>query len=142
MDSMFSELCVLDKKGTWTPVDPNTLSKQELKRIIRSFMFLTEKYDAEGEFLKLKSRLVAMGNEQDKEMLQMRPDYRPFLNDRRELTVKLEKALYGCIQSARLWYDTFSAFLCRLGYKKNERDACVFNKVSTTGMQCTVVFSC
>ena len=201
MDSMFSELCVLDKKGTWTPVDPNTLSKQELKRIIRSFMFLTEKYDAEGEFLKLKSRLVAMGNEQDKELLdmdvssptvcstsvytvaaiaaaerryvltldiggaflnalvpsgetimvkldainsellcQMRPDYRPFLNERRELTVKLEKALYGCIQSARLWYDTFSAFLYKLGYKKNERDACVFNKLSTTGVQCTVCF--
>jgi hypothetical protein len=39
-DSMFEQLSVLDQKGTFVPVDPKTLSKQEFKRIIRSFMFL------------------------------------------------------------------------------------------------------
>jgi hypothetical protein len=34
-------------------------------------MFLTEKYDAEGAFIKLKSRLVAMGNQQDRETVEM-----------------------------------------------------------------------
>jgi hypothetical protein len=34
--------------------------------MIRSFMFLKEKYNSEGDFDKLKSRLVAGGNMQDR----------------------------------------------------------------------------
>jgi hypothetical protein len=201
MNSMMTELGVLNEKGTFHPVDPNSMSRSEMKKIIRSFMFLTEKYDSEGNFLKLKSRLVAMGSEQDRghvdmdvssptvssaavytvcaiavvekrnvlsldiggaflnayipsgevilvrldetnsELLcQLRPDYRKYLSGRKELVVRLDKALYGCVQSARLWYDTFSAFLTGLGFVVNPRDQCVFNKTSAEGVQCTVCF--
>ena len=201
MDSMFAELSVLDEKGTFNPVDPNSLSKQDLKHIIRSFMFLTEKYNSQGEFVKLKSRLVAMGNEQDRDtvdmevssptvasssvyavaaiaavegrhvlsgdigaaflnayipagvkilvrldkvnselLCQLRPEYRNFLNQHGEITVKLDRALYGCVQSARLWYNTFCVFLESLGFVANERDKCVFNKVNEDGKQCTICF--
>ena len=131
-------------------------------------MFVTEKHDADGNFEKIKSRLVAMGNEQDREAImtetssptvastavyniaamaaverghvitldvtgaflnayvpegvkirvrlgridaellcQMKPEYRKFLTPGGELIVELERALYGCIQSARLWFDEF-----------------------------------
>ena len=201
MQSMMTELSVLNEKGTFHPVDPNSLSRSEIKKIIRSFMFLTEKYDSEGSFLKLKSRLVAMGSEQDRShvdmdvssptvssaavytvcaiavvekrnvlsldiggaflnayipsgevilvrldetnselLCQLRPDYRKFLSNRKELIVKLDKALYGCVQSARLWYDTFSTFLNGLGFVVNPKDQCVFNKNSENGVQCTVCF--
>ena len=32
--------------GTFHPIEPNTLSRSELKRMIHSFMFLTEKYNS------------------------------------------------------------------------------------------------
>ena len=64
---MFEQLKVLDEKGTFVPVDPRTLSKTQYKKIINSFMFLTEKFDPNGNFLKLKARLVANGSQQNKE---------------------------------------------------------------------------
>lgn len=42
LTSMMTELKMLDTKGTFHLVDVNSLSKFEVKRIIRSFMFLTE----------------------------------------------------------------------------------------------------
>ncbi len=54
------------------------------------------------------------------------------------LVVKLNKALYGCIQSAKLWNDRISDFLVSIGYTRNEADRCVFNRV-TDGKQSTLV---
>jgi histone deacetylase 1/2 len=44
------------------------------------------------------------------------------------MIVKLDKALYGCIEFARLWYYTFKDFLEADGFKVNSQDICVFNK--------------
>ena len=70
-ESIFKELWQIDKKGTWVPVDVSQLSKNQYKKIVRTFMFLSEKYDAKGNFEKLKARLVAMGNLVDKEDITM-----------------------------------------------------------------------
>ena len=53
------------------------------------------------------------------------------------LYTKLTKALYGCIQSALLWYKVFSGFLIEQGYKINPLDNCVANKI-INGKQCTI----
>ena len=37
--------------------------------------------------------------------LQTDPSIKPFIDERGVTVVKLDKALYGCVQSARLWYD-------------------------------------
>jgi hypothetical protein len=42
--------------------------------------------------------------------------------------VKLERALYGTIEAARIWYDTLSTNLLSRGFKANAFDPCVFNK--------------
>ena len=55
-------------KKVWTPVDVKLLPYEEKKRIIRSSMFLKEKFLASGEFEKLKARLVAGGDQQDKSL--------------------------------------------------------------------------
>lgn len=52
----------------WTPVHVSALLSTEKHRIIRSQMFLKEKYLPTGVFEKLKARLVAGGNQQDKEL--------------------------------------------------------------------------
>ena len=53
--------------------------------------------------------------------------------------VKLKKALYGCIQSAKLWYDKLCEVLSKDGYVKNDYDECLFNKM-VNGVQCTIAF--
>jgi Reverse transcriptase (RNA-dependent DNA polymerase) len=55
-------------KKVWTPIDGRKLTAEERRSIIRSSMFLKEKYLATREFEKLKARLVAGGDRQDKAM--------------------------------------------------------------------------
>jgi hypothetical protein len=43
--------------------------------------------------------------------------------------VKLLKALYGCRESAKLWYQHLRNTLESLGFKVNPYDICVFNKI-------------
>ena len=55
------------------------------------------------------------------------------------LYVKVLRALYGCLESAFLWYELYSSTLCKMGFKLNEYDKCVANKL-INGKQCTIVF--
>jgi hypothetical protein len=41
--------------------------------------------------------------------------------------VRLDRALYGTIEAAKVWYDTLSTYLVKLGFKANAHDQCVFN---------------
>ena len=53
------------------------------------------------------------------------------------LYMKLLKALYGCMQSALLWYQTFSNKLEKMGFILNPYDPCVAN-MNIEGYQCTI----
>ena len=55
------ELSQMITKRVWTPVHVSDLSQADRSRIIRSSMFIKEKFTAGGEFEKLKARLVAGG---------------------------------------------------------------------------------
>jgi hypothetical protein len=55
------------------------------------------------------------------------PIYKKFLVNG-TLYVKLLKALYGCIQSGKLWYSLLKKVLLSLGYIMNLEDECVFRK--------------
>jgi hypothetical protein len=58
---------MLDKK-VWTPVDVRTLTAAQRCDVIRSSMFMKEKFLATGEFEKVKARLVAGGDRQNKNL--------------------------------------------------------------------------
>jgi hypothetical protein len=64
--SLVKEVTQLSDRGTFEPVDTTQLSADELARVITSKMFLKAKYNAAGDFEKLKSRLVAGGHQQDR----------------------------------------------------------------------------
>ena len=64
--------------------------------------------------------------------------YREYKNDKHEIIVKLKKALYGCVQSAKLWYEHIKSTLERFGFISNSEDKCIFNKGDPSGSQCTV----
>ena len=162
-------------------------------------MFLKEKFLPNGDFEKLKSRLVAGGHRQDRTLypdvssptpqvssvftvaaiaakenrkirvmdignaylnaelvgedvymkidkevaailIDLDSSYEQFKNDRHEIIVKLKKALYGCVQSSKLWYNHIRSVLEQKGFIVNEIDQCVFNRTSDkSGEQCTVV---
>jgi hypothetical protein len=63
-----AELKQMIDKGVWHPVDLRGLTKEQRKRIIRSTMFIKEKYSSAGHFEKLKARIVSGGDQQDKQL--------------------------------------------------------------------------
>jgi histone deacetylase 1/2 len=184
-------------KGVFEGVLRRNLSFEQRKSIIRSSMFFKEKYLPSGDFDKLKARLVAGGNMQDKSVyssaetsspavslssvymiaaiaakerravatmdvsgaylnapmkrdvfMSLEPqvakvlvdideNFRRYLNEDGSLIVRLKKALYGCIESAKLWYEHISSLLIKNGFEPNQKDVCVFNK-EFLGSQCTI----
>ena len=75
-------------------------------------------------------------------MCDVNPKYLPFvqiINGRKVLYLKILRALYGCIESALLWYQLFSSTLVSMGFEINPYDQCVANK-TIDGEQCTITW--
>lgn len=166
---------ILNKK-VWAYVEWSKLSKSQDKKVIRSLMFLKKKVDAAGKFIKMKARLVAGGDGQDKtiydnissptvclesvmtiltiaailrrkiatvditgaylecelpdtdEVLMRLDPAVPFQLPDGTTVVRLRCALYGCVQSARLWLEKLRDTLESNSFVSNPYDLCVFNK--------------
>jgi len=188
---IMAELKQMVEKNVWHGVHARHLSKRERKSIIRSSMFLRDKYQASGEFEKFKARIVAGGDQQDKTLyddlasptvvtahvfalaglaakedrliatvdiggaylnadmtasgvkvhmrldptmtkilVKIDPTFTEFVRDDGSSIVLLDKALYGCVESAHLWYKTLRKTLENYGLKANPIDPCVFNLCS------------
>lgn len=56
---------MIDKK-LWAYAKANDLTTEQRKKLIRSHMFLKDKFTSEGIFEKVKALLVAGGDRQDK----------------------------------------------------------------------------
>ena len=198
-ESISKELRQLWEKKAWTPVDVKRLKSDERTRIIRSSMFLKQKFDSKGNHDKLKSRLVAGGHMQDKTLyedlssptaalmtvllvcaiaafekrktatvdiggaylnadmmtgiivhmmldkrmsdmlVQIDESYKRYLTHKGELCVRLDKALYGCVESALLWHNHLTATLKEIGFLQNPIDPCLYNLIDKGGLQCTAV---
>ena len=75
-------------------------------------------------------------------MCEVNEKYKKFVtyeNGKKVLYLQLLKALYGCVQSALLWYDLFTNTLKVDGFVLNPYDACVANKI-VNDKQCTIVW--
>ena len=66
-------------------------------------------------------------------LCQRDPTFNQFKDIKGRVLVKLLKGQYGCIESAKLWYNTISNFLTKCGYEKNKFDECVFQKFGDNG---------
>ena len=64
--------------------------------------------------------------------------YTQFRRPDGRMLVRLRKALYGCIESAKLWYSEITGTLIGWGFTANPRDPCILNK-TVRGVQLTVV---
>ena len=179
----------------------DSLTYIQKRKMIPSSMFLKDKYHTDGKFDKLKSRLVAGGHLQDRNiynngssatastssifmiaalaaregravatidfpgaflnsempgegdhevlmrlnkclsgiLIGIDPSYKKCLNSNDTIIVRLKKALYGCVESSKLWYDEISGDMCKLGFTINLHDVCVFNRIEACGSQTTCV---
>ena len=201
LKAIYSEVQQMVDKTVWHPVHRRRLPSGDQNKVIRSSCFLKEKYDAAGGFDKVKARIVAGGNGQDKGLytkeetssptvataslftilalaghesrhamtldiggaylnaimpagkpVYVRLDpliaailgmldatYIEFIQHDGSVIVKLDRALYGCVESAVLWYNNLKTTLEEDGFIINEYDICVFNK-TIDGKQVTVLF--
>jgi Reverse transcriptase (RNA-dependent DNA polymerase) len=74
-------------------------------------------------------------------LIEVDQNYRKYLDPVTNcIYVKLKKALYGLIESAKLFYIHLSNSLESLGFVRNGYDQCVFNRVGKSGKQLTVCF--
>jgi hypothetical protein len=66
-------------------------------------------------------------------LCQIDDSYKQFLEPDGSMVVSLNKALYGCVESARLWYEHLKIVMKKMQYEINPLDPCVFNKKDSTG---------
>ena len=66
------------------------------------------------------------------------PVYSRFKDIDGSIIVKLEKALYGCVESSQLWYDNITNKLKSLGFSPYSKGPCVLNKAFRHNIQLTV----
>lgn len=66
------------------------------------------------------------------------PDLQPFVGKNGKMLFRVNKALYGLIQSAKLWYEKLRGVLNDMCFLQNPVDECVFNRVKD-GVQTTMV---
>jgi Reverse transcriptase (RNA-dependent DNA polymerase) len=197
---IMAELKQMLDKHVWHGVHTRDLSKKQRSAIIRSSMFLKDKYLASGAFERFKARLVAGGNQQDKGLyedlssptvatssvlaiaaiaamesrkviaidiggaflnadmaptgvevhmrlnrvmtsmlIQLDPSYEKYRESDDTVVVKLDKALYGCVEASLLWYNDLKSKLTADGFVENPYDRCVFNKIGRSGKQISIV---
>ena len=201
IESITIEMQQMLDKNVWEGVMFNLLTAEQRKTVIPCKMFLKEKIAADGSFDKLKSRIVAGGHMQDRDiydngssptvsttsvfiiaaiaakesralatidfpgaflnsdmplegdhvvfmrlnkylsdvLTKLDKSYEKFINTNGTIVVKLHKALYGCVESAKLWYDKISNNLRNLNYVMNKYDICVFNRIELNNTQTTLV---
>ncbi|KAI2506284.1 Reverse transcriptase (RNA-dependent DNA polymerase) [Fragilaria crotonensis] len=101
--------------------------------------------DVVGAYLKCKMDdyvLIRFEGESVDILCQMNPSHRQFVtieNGKKVLYARLNKAMYGCVKSALLWYNLLSSSLKEMGFEINPYDPCVANS-TINGKQCTIVW--
>jgi len=80
---------------------------------------------------------VRLSQQQSNFLISLDPKYADYRCTDGTIFVGLDKAMYGCIESALLWHETLHDTLLSIGMTANPEDPCVFN-MTKNGVQCTV----
>ena len=75
-------------------------------------------------------------------MCKVNPEYFKnvvYENGKKVLYMQILQAIYGCIESALMWYKLYAETLEKEGFVINPYDRCVANKI-INGKQCTIVW--
>jgi Reverse transcriptase (RNA-dependent DNA polymerase) len=80
-------------------------------------------------------------NQEVTEMLcEVEPANRHFVRSNGKIIVRLKKALYGCVQSAVLWYEELKTTLLGMKFIENPYDICSFSRNRGTSIDKILVY--
>lgn len=104
-------------------------------------------FDVPGAYLQArmpegKKILMKFRGEFVDTMCEVNSKYKQYVaeeNGKRVLYVRVLRTIYGCIESALLWYELYMKTLKGMGFTLNPYDKCVANKV-INGKQCTITW--
>jgi hypothetical protein len=99
--------------------------------------YLMSKVDIKGAFVQTPMTgppiYMRMRRKLAQQVVDLYPNYLPFLQDDGSLLMQMLKAMYGCVQASRLWFNLLTALLLSKGYVASETDPCVMRR-STGGL--------
>lgn len=87
--------------------------------------------DVAGAYLRAFMRrlvLIEINKEESEILVELYPELEEYLDSKGKLTAECLKALYGLIESGRLWFDLLKSTLIANGYVQNLYEPCIFNK--------------
>jgi hypothetical protein len=104
-------------------------------------------FDVPGAYLhaempKDKRILMVLRGEFVDIMCLVNPEYKKYIkmiHGKKVIYLHVLRAIYGCIESALLWYELFSSTLQGMGFEINPYDRCVANMM-INGKQCTIAW--
>ena len=82
--------------------------------------YLNAKMIGEKVFMRLDKYLTNI-------ICELYPDYYEYVHNG-SIIVLLQRALYGCIQSAKLWHDHIKSTIQSINFQMNPYDQCIFTK--------------
>jgi hypothetical protein len=97
--------------------------------------------DVVGAYLhadKPTKQVLRLNRELTKIVVELDPSYAAFVKPNGTCMVELDKALYGCLESGKLWHADVDKLLIDNGFTKNPYDPCVYNRW-IDGKQTTLV---
>ena len=71
-------------------------------------------------------------------LIQLDPSYEKLRDVNDTVVVRLDKALYGCVEASLLWYKDLKRKLIADGFVENY-DRCLFNKIKSSGKQISII---
>ena len=71
-------------------------------------------------------------------LVRANPAMAQYVSQTGTIIVELDRALYGCIESAKLWFDELSSTLKMMGFIANDCDPCIMTKY-IKGVRITVI---
>jgi hypothetical protein len=97
---------------------------------------LSFNFDISGAYLnaKMKRRVVVKFDKRlSKLLVELIPSWKQFVcPESGVIYCVLLKALYGCIEASKLWYNFFNRIMISLGFKSHAMDPCVFVRSGDT----------
>ncbi len=102
------------------------------------------KIDVKGAFIQTEMGgtpvYIKCGGNLKKQILSIYPALSKYVGSDGMLYCKLKKALYGCVQASKLWYEKLKVFLREQGYVHGDVDPCVFKKVADGNVYLLLVY--
>ena len=92
------------------------------------------KIDVKGAFIQTPMEgppvYMRCNKELTKLIVEVYPHLQKFLSKSGYLYCRLLKALYGCVQASKLWFDKLIKFLRKEGYEQSPIDPCVMRRIA------------